>query len=364
MNVEKLYAVSRRYLKIIEESEIRNILEGFIQSLESRVSEPGNANHQQVFSDSFTKLKQASASFPNTKLDPIELDILTELDATDALPQNVFSKVDQALSANPHTINAALASIKDFKTRFDIDIKNITNLSSAFDWFGISGYDVEKNTGQLLFQIPRKEIENRIDLLGNEISHLDRLTASFSELAYKDRRRATVAYLSSTEPIVVVVLGALAFKYLAEGIAKVIDAYSNLQTNQANIDALKKSLPKKVVDPMQTHLDTMIEDAISTYVDENVKSVGKQLPGGRLNELRSEIKSHLKQVAKRVDRGFQYQLALGEIDDSGDDVDGFTDEALKSTNQAVKTVADFKKIGQPLLRLEDQEDRHDGDEDN
>lgn len=366
MNIEQVYSAAVIVTDLLNKQKVIETLGEIVNSLRARVGDPGNASHQEQFSTAFDKLRKDAKKDYSEIIDPDTFNVLEELNVDGILPEKIFESVKEELSENQFTLDIALKNIESLYAEINNDIEHLNHIIASTQWFNLEREDLPNNTASLTFIVPRDEIESRIDLFQEEVKHLNRLSGVFSEISYGHRVHAQIRSISSSDLVITIVLGALAAKYLSEAVKNFVDSYKTVYQLQGNVDALTTTLPENLVEQMKEYIDGKIDSVIEDYVENRLNEViDKKLDKGRKAEVKSEAKHLLKQVARRIDRGFRYIISLGkkseEDKENPDDILEDTDRKEVVAN--AKFISMFKKIGAPLLSLEDSSDPTESSED-
>mgnify|MGYP007095240536 FL=1 len=96
-----------------------------------------------------------------------------------------------------------------------------------------------------------------------------------------------------------------------------------------------------------------MDDGIDNLIPELMKQFYKKKDDGRKHELATELKISLKQLAARIDRGYNLEIRVKSVPAADDQGGNATEAAQHVTRiqEAAKALQFIKQGGEPILAL-------------
>jgi len=203
-------------------------------------------------------------------------------------------------------------------------------------------------------------LKNRLDKFGKEISELNKILNVFAEISTESRPDFTIRGVSSSDFSIFIdslqEIGAC----LTFALSPLISNYKNLlEIKKLRNELKKQNVPKENLKGIEDYAKDVMEKGIEDLIPKIMKEFYQGNDHGRKNELKIELRSSLKKIANRIDRGFNIEIHSEPIkeEESENDSDKSKDlnKYYKMINNSKETLKFLKQNGEPILSLPENE---------
>ena len=365
MNVEKFYSALRAFVEHCEKQGHSQIIGSLVTHLDQRLANPADATQQAEFSKFFQALREKGAKFNYGEVPASYRAIYEEVGLEPAFVDHAARSISNLLNENQLTLDVASKQIKQIKKEIDRSHESAKSTISSFQTFGISEDVIMPGTSELGFEIPRDEIKSSIAEFSKEVDFLKKLSGYLTEVATGVREDVKVGTISSSELLLFIIFAPRALKVLADAVFRFVEAFEKIHEIRKNYDQLKKSgVPDNVTEDLRKHMESLIEKAVQDEIS-NIETVYLKGPKTRKNELRNEGEKHLRQIAKKIEKGygFEFRAEPSEDAENSDEDDASAVAAINKIAEQIKPKIGF---GSDILSIEfmndNDDDNGDGDE--
>jgi hypothetical protein len=175
-----------------------------------------------------------------------------------------------------------------------------------------------------------------------------------------------VRTISSSEFQILLVAGPTVAASLAYALDRLASVYERiLHIRLMEKELVKSDIPDTVLDPLSSH----IEDLVRTEIDAIAEALVDKATisdEGRLNELRTELRMDLRELAERLEQGYNVEVRTGELpersEDKGDPLDPSVRQAAESVLEAQEGIRSLNAAEQPELSLEHPDDSEEAED--
>ncbi len=357
MRVETALELAEDIFRDFDSQLILNKVEKLIAALRQAATQPSEQNQIAVADlrgQVFDALEQSRFNdYPPS----LEL-ALDELKVRPWLGLALKSKIENALQGNDLTPAAAAEKLQKVYDR-------VREIWHQAEQFGISAshlnlFEDENSFNEYDFTIiiPRRFVNNELDDFGVELKRLDRIFSVFTEIATGSRENFKIKSISSTDLTVILESSPATALLIATALERLATFYEKI----LNIVVLQRQvfgtdrMPQEVKDGFEKHVDSEKKAGIELISDELEEQFFKDIDAGRRNELRTELRTTLTDIAKRYDVGFLFDVRGGEPPDpekaikeeKPKQVDLKRYQKIKSSRQVIRR---FRAQSEPLLQL-------------
>ena len=284
---------------------------------------------------------------------------LDDLQISRLLGNALADRIETVFNRNEFTLAVASDQITEIEAELNQLTESLRAAVLAFQTLGIAREEPAPGDVEASVILPRTSVDNSLGSLGVEFRELERVFADMTELATGSRPPTTVRSIASSDFSVYVELAPKAAAFLAVAVERVIALYRNLlEIRRIRSEAAVQGITDEQLEGFDEHIGQRMDDGL----DETVEVLFTEMPidvadDSRKNELRISLRRTLSDVATRIDRGYRFDVRVGE---SADDSEWESDEgeersSLASTMRIIAESRDGLKFlrleGDPILQL-------------
>lgn len=337
MNAERLRAVVEAVLLDIGNTGLVDGLQRVIDSLNNVINAPNEAHSKQL-TDALDALNSQLDQSQSDQFPKTWYPVLETIDIPKNFGRDLKSQISSIIAGNQITSAHARDQIIEIQTSLKEYVEAANKMSEAFDYFGVDAAEQVKGQGELSLLVPEAAIKGELLQLADELKFFDQMVRFFTEVETSGREPTKIRQISTTDPFIAVtsVLGAvlITLKIVRE-IQKIIEGTHKIKVARAAaVDAeMDKAtldrFDKKIGDYISKQLDDLLDSVIKT-AKENVK--------GRTAELTNEGKKILEGMARRIDKGYQF--------------DGDAQEDKEAPDTDAGIVAEIRSVAEEIRHVE------------
>jgi hypothetical protein len=364
VNAERLHAIVDVLKREITETKYPKHLKGLVNGLEGLAEMP-TQSQKQVDAE-IESLRSILGNSVTNDFSPIWRREIEAMEIAGLVGKSLLAQIETALDANEKAPDVAAAQMAEIQEVVEKFIGAVNGAASSLRFFRIGDEHLDPGDFEVGFMIPRKRVNNGLKSLGEEFVALQQLLGPFSELAGENRPEVEVRTISSSEFQIFLVAGptvAASVAYALDRLASVYERILHIRLMEKEL--AKSDIPDTVLDPLSSH----IEDLVRTEIDaitEAIVDKSTLSDEGRLNELRTELRMDLAELAERLEQGYDVEVRTGELperDKSKDDpLDPSTRQAAESVLEAQDGIRSLNAADEPELSLEHSDDPEDAEE--
>lgn len=365
MNVERLYTIAKAIKQDLTHTNLKALMQQLISALQNQVNQPQATQHQQQVGQTKTALLQALEKAPSNAFSPSWRQVVQEIGGHDLLGMVLYETVNDIFLRNQITPSIALQELQVISQRINAFQDAIDNLSTSLQKLQIKSEELEHGACEIGILIPRKFVDDRLDKFACELSNLEKLFGTFSEVATGERPGFHIKTLSSSDLTIYFDATLRTAAIVALGIERIVAAYKKLlDIRMLKNELAKKGLTAEELKGVENHADTFMDKSTEDTVNYLMTEFYKNNDNGRKNELSIELRFCLKRIAGRIDRGFNIEVRAEPVRDNATS-DGKQNNADKESIQryyrqiaeAEETLDFIKLEGEPILKLPDSENK-------
>jgi hypothetical protein len=359
MNVDRLHAIALAVKNDLAANKIIQSFQRLTSALQDVVNQPSHPQYQSQFSEAWQRLSSSLEKSSVNSFNPVWRQVLEEIGVWDLLGIRLEARVEEIFSRNQITQAVALQELQNLQASLENISASLDSLLGAFRQFHISHEELASGECEIGVLIPRSFVRNRLDEFGDELEELDRILGVFAELVEGNRPGFQVRAIASSDLSVFLAAAPGTCACIAFAIEKIISNYKSLlEIRKIQGDLKATGVPDTALAPLREHASGVMETAISALVKELFADFSRAGDKHRNNELATELRISLKKIATRVDRGFNFEVRIGELPAGEDENVEQGDEASRRSRAIIRGAADtmsFLRIeGDPLLTFEEK----------
>ena len=352
MNVERLHSLLLGVIEDIEESNTARLLADLRDWTQRLSNNPQDVNAQREFSLRRSQLMEALNAANSNSYSPGTVSDLDSLGISRLLGAVLALRLETVFGQNEFTLAVVSDQIAGIEEELTKLIDSLRATVAAFEVFGIASEDPGPGEVEARVILPRSSIDNSLQSLGTEFRQLERLFSDITELATGSRPPTIVRSIAASDFSVYVQYLPEAAVLLAIALDKTVALYKNLlEIRRIRSEASSQGISDESLGGIDEHISSHMDQGLDKVVDEVFEEVQIEVSNrSRRNELKTSLKLTLTNVAARIDRGYRFDIRIGdpiEIDD--DEAD--EREAKSSYVTATKIIAE-RREGLQFLQLE------------
>lgn len=356
MNAERLHAIVDVLKKEIEDTQYPAYLRHVASRLQAALKEPENLKLQEKIGLEVEDLKKSLSNSVTDDFSPIWKQEVKAMGIANLLGSSLLNQIEDALAPRDKTPDVAAAEMAQIQRRVQTLVKAIDDATSALRFFRIGNEQLGQGDFEIGFMIPRTQVNNGLEDLGNEFVELKQIIGPLSELAGESRPEVEVRTISSSEFQVLLI----AAPPIAASVAYALDRLASVYERILHIRLMNKELadteiPEDVLTPLSRYTVDLIQTEIEKIAEELIAKSGL-VDEGRLNELRIDLQLQLNALTKRIERGYNVEVRTGRLpepdDDKNDVLDPSTRQAAESVLEAQESIRFMNSPEKPVPHLE------------
>lgn len=366
MNAERLHAVAAALRQEVTDTEYPSHLDQLATGLQGVVETPNQPGPQEQVSAARESLSDALIHAASNDFSPAWAETLKEMEVWNLRGDPLLEDVEMVLAENQITPSTAQTEIGQIRDRVNNFVAALDQLLSAFSFLDIGTEQLEPGEFEIGFLIPRVQVDDGLEKLGQEFMRLKKILAPFSELAGESRPEIKVRSISSSEFQV--------FLESTPGTALIIvGVLDRLLATYKSILDIRLKHKELAENPLLTEEQLKpLADAANAVMTKETRAIAEELIGQskvaereRNNELLTEVQKQLDALADRIDRGYDVEVRAGALPapvDGEAEEDGLSEEERNVTEVIFEKQKDLEFMnvtGKPILHLVDEAD---GDE--
>lgn len=362
MNAERLHTIALAIKQSFDATNTQSQLEQLVNSLQQQVQNPGHAPFQQQVSSIRNNLLNALDQDQSETFPPSWKQVIKEIGASDLLGRSLKLRVEAIFSRNQITPAAAQSDLASILSQIQNFRKSLDALIASLQSMKIGHEELANGEAEIGILIPRDFVGNDLERFANELDELDTVLAVFSELGTGTGSRPpfSIRSISSSDLTIFLLAAPAVCASLAKALDFLLAKYQQILEIRKLRESLKnQGVPDTKLASIDQHADDVIAAGIEELVPQLIAEFFSNAPQERQNELATELKFRLKELAARIDRGFNIEIRISRQlpDQSSSDSEPNQSERFKVNQQIIDETAKrrtFQKLGgTPILSLPD-----------
>lgn len=368
VNAERLHAVAAELKADFDATTVPSLLEQLSTQLNAWASNPADAAAAQSVANLREQLRtQLTASRINQFSDAWRV-ALEELGVWNILGDQLRNRLEDIFSRHEITQSTAASEVTAISTELQRLNTNVANLVAAFNSLGIGAEVLAWGEFEIGFLIPRAAVGNVLDRLGEEFEEIDKIIKPFEELAGEGRPDIEVKAISSSGFMIFLAAAAGLALTMSKVVESLLSSYEKIRGIRDKAASLEdEGVPAAAVEGLKVHANERMDLDIQALTNEVVGQSLAQLPEGRVNELKIEIRHSLRQLAKRIDEGYSIEVRAFVPPEGEEPAEGVSEDVLNAARAITERQPRMRAMnltGRPILELEEGGDEAVEAEDN
>ena len=286
-------------------------------ALERQVANPADPSQQQQISEIISALRQLLPNATSNSWAIPERAIVETLGFDNLLGNALLEQIEDVVARNAITPSVVLEVVSPLDGELSQRATNLKELIKTLSYFDLGPSRLER-VCEVSITIPRGEVDDSLDPLGEEFQKLARIIGPFQELAIGSRPQIEVREIASSDFEVYVAAIYLVGLAILKAIQTVADTFNSIVTLRATRQQLAlDAVPADVLAALDEHIESVMDKRIISYVEEIMSDEGDgaNVPAGRKNELGTELRIALNAIANRMSKGYEFDVRIPEQDE-------------------------------------------------
>ena len=239
---------------------------------------------------------------PKSLRSPTALTVLTEMQITHLIGDQLVQKLDDILLENRLTPKLVIAELNALKSDITAAKKQLTSFVNSAESLGLSATQSDSDEAEIGIVLPRQLFDNNLEGLAEELASWDKHLRKISEIVDQNAAslRIRIVQTSALTLFLASTIGqAAAITAIIVGLTTVYKNILDIRLKSKELENL--NVPKGAIKEIEKHEQKIVDQTI----DQLVNSLMGLYKGdeGRKNELDGFAKLAVRFIANRIDRG-------------------------------------------------------------
>jgi hypothetical protein len=339
MNVSRLRELIDLLVQRDREPGMEQILNQLTSQLQTLTQQPQNANHQQQVSATLNNL---SSSWKNmtSGLTPADVMQMEEIGAGKYFFEDWPTEFAQIIRDNAATMETARQKISQMVGERQGYMHGLKQLQPVLDQLGIKPAKLPAGETEIGVVIPENLFGGRLDEFAKELSVLNTVIRTLSEVTIGSAEQPRVRQISSSNPEIFLALSLPVTLAVSRTVTWAIDTWKKVEEIR-KIRAETQKLKSFSEEEVQEIFDKKIKMEIDLAIEEQVSSMiaNSKAQARQLEEMRSWLDWVLRSFLSRIERGMTVEIRFSEPPQQ------------KGDEKSAKTHAAFEELKAEAQRL-------------
>ncbi len=213
-------------------------------------------------------------------------------------------RLNEILSVAGQTTAGIVTGLGELQADLQKFQKACVQTKSGLQSLGVTPYLLEPGAFEAGILIPDELVGRRLGALAKELEDWNKIVRGFQEIAGEEEREVIVAGLASGSYEVYIPLGIAAAALLAKTIDNVLGWYRQiLEIRKLRLEMEKLGAPVAETETIKKHEHDQLAENILALATELANEAHPAVTGHRKQELETQIKFSIRQIARFVDKG-------------------------------------------------------------
>ena len=363
MNAERLLEIATDIRDDLTDTNAAALVQEMATHLQNSINQPNQPPHEQQFNDVYTRLRAALESAASNDFSPAWRETAAELGAEGLLGRDLLSRIEGILSQNEITKQIAVEALQQLHKPLEKLRTGTIELVASLEKLGFEPYALEPGEGELRIVVPRSFVDDQLDQLGREMGRLNFIFGRLGRLAGAEIDGFRVRAIGSSEFEILLSSSPLALWIFGKCVDKILGWIKESLTIATMWNDLKSRdvpVPENILEDLKSHANDLVDKQISTLREELLAEHPVDPPKGEApNEFGNSIEAALKELAARIDRGFQVEVRVEALPEPDDEEE--LDEQAQAVRHAISSISEIaprllnsRPEGDPILELPDE----------
>lgn len=300
MHLGKFHALLTLLANEYKKNEVSTKIQSVINHLDSLASNPGNSDVAKSFRVQLDELRSALSNSKLNKPYPTLAYLADSIEADDYTGDKLFQRIEDVIAKNGMTPQLAAAELRKLFAEIEKFFSHISAADDAFTQLGVEYETLDAGEGEIGISIPEPEGDRLLSELANTAKAWNKALRPFVELADPEHNPIIVRTISSSDwqfylasvPAVYLALSA-AISQLNELLQKLVE------TRKLISQLTEKGVSPAATAAVEAEADSMLDNGTRALA-EKIVNENSPIDQGRANELKIELTSSLKFIAREL----------------------------------------------------------------
>lgn len=344
MTSEKLYETLKLMIDLDEKLSLQASLTQIKDNLASLTNSPAATQHQNALASALSAFSDGADQLRKL-IKPTEWGAIDELGGSEYFNPSIAEKVRTSIEHNAMTPSVARDFVQDIATRRANFLQTVkASLDGLTKLISPKKPKEHVTPADAAFTIPRELFDNRLGSFWKEIKFINELSEHLSEAVTGEVQPVELKDLSSSSPMIGVVMGLGILKLLGTVINSFLDAWEKVQKMRNLREQMKEfGISKTALEEATETITTTVDEVVEESTRLSLANYEKD--GARKNELENILKRDLHRLFGQIERGLTVEIRTHENADV-DESDKENLRAIVDTAQKMRFPAVSKE---PIL---------------
>jgi hypothetical protein len=310
MDAGRLLQVVAEFVAEVTSIKLQETLSAVASSLQQSMQVPNQPTHEQNFKDGLSRLRDALNKCQSNSWTPSKRLILEQAGLATATGVGLGEKIAAILTRGSVIRQPILNELHALVQEVQQKIAQATQATSALAQLGVKPARPPAGMAEIGFLLPDAIHTESIEDIGRELKVIDQILRTLAELHGEAVASAVISDINRGSLEVFAVapyLIARALLDLAERVLNIWQRIIDLRRQQAELE--KNQVPAGVLEVLKAHIDERLTNESAALAHEIVSGTTIQ-DEGRKNELETQLKYAIKNLAARIDRGAKVEASV------------------------------------------------------
>jgi hypothetical protein len=352
LDTGRLVAIVDRLIAEDDKLSIQTHLQGVLNSLANLANNPSDPGTQLSAKNAFDTLDSAVGhlSYEN---DPTFATYVRALKGTKFFSLSLLTEISQAMADNTMTPAVARDFVQKLFSERQSFLEFLRTFNSAARGLSISADEIKEGESQIGFRIPREVFRNELKGWTAELNELHNIIRPFSELATGGAEPIQIGEISTTDPIIFLLLKSVTVAMIAKAVSWSLDQWKKIEEiRKIRAETARVSESSSgAFDDMVAQYDEKIKTVLLKAVEDHANTLVPANEGaGRHHELKTDLSRALQSLVGRIERGMTIELKFLPRAAS-DDVDGELKVAMEEIRDVIPHLTFPSPSQTPVIAL-------------
>lgn len=356
MNTTKLHVIAKALKKEMARVGAVPLVNQAIQALENQIKQPQQPNHQQDVSKHLANLYKNLGGSPVDDYSPAWRDAMRQLGVENEYGASLEDRIRDIFEKNQITPQTALEEMRVLHEGINGTETQLTGLIAGLEYFDVGEDVLESDECEVGIVVPRAYVNDNLREFGSELIELEKSLLVFSELVTGKREPLEIRQISSSELSVFLEYLPQVGACIAVAVERIVALYKqSLEIKKLKQELAAQDVPDDSLKGIEDHVTSLVSPKLDELAKELLENYGDELDPDRKNEISIEIRHSLNKIANRIDRGFNVEIRVSEVEDDEDAEQSDEADSQRSARQQILESASkieyLEQIGDPVLFL-------------
>jgi hypothetical protein len=306
MRAETLNRVALQIYRDIGSTSSASLLQKLVAALDGQASNPSDEAEQNVCAARRALNESLQGSTFNAA-SPIDQETLATLDVQGLLGNSLLARINDAFVSNVGTPSITRSQVEELRKQVSELYQEADRITDAFQYFDISADDLDPGEFEVMVAIPGQAIDCELSQFSKEVAKINQIMGVFTELSTGSRAPIKIKALSSSNLTLYLAALPTAAAMISVAIERVLGLYEKI-LNKLHKDLNSLNVPDILLSPIKEYIDKQVTVGLEEIARKIEKSPLTKIDASRRQEIKTDLRNSLRQIAQRIDRGFAFDV--------------------------------------------------------